>query len=222
MIESAIDALAEAGFDVVHRFDAVAAAHEPGLARIGDPRRRLGLLVGNTRALWPRFTAAIDSDAELVSSAHPLERYTEQVVDRIASTMSGATCWFAHREYDGVFLPFQRLAVATGLGSLAPTQLVIHPIYGPWFALRAVIACAGDAPITPLSSRACMCEDPCSAAFRVADAATGTDAWRAWLAVRDACSAGRAFRYSDEQIAYHYTKDRSVLVSNTGKRTPLG
>ena len=26
------------------------------------------------------------------------------------------------------------------------------------------------------------------------------------MAVRDACTVGREFRYSDDQIAYHYTK----------------
>lgn len=43
------------------------------------------------------------------------------------------------------------------------------------------------------------------------DAALGAEDWRRWLAVRDACPVGRAHRYSDAQIAYHYTKDRGVL-----------
>jgi methylmalonic aciduria homocystinuria type C protein len=220
MIESAIDALAEVGFDLVHRFDASAAAHEPGLARIGHPQRRLGLLVGNTRELWPLFMAAIRSDAELAASEHPLELYTERALDRIAATIPGAKWWFGHREYGGMFLPFQRLAVATALGSLAPTRLVIHPTFGPWFALRAVIVCKGDPPTTRLTGNACTCGESCSAAYTTAETAAGPDAWRAWLAVRDACPIGRAFRYSDEQIAYHYTKDRAVLVSNTGHLSP--
>jgi len=32
-----------------------------------------------------------------------------------------------------------------------------------------------------------------------------------WSAVRDRCPVGRAYRYSDEQIAYHYTKDPQFL-----------
>jgi len=37
------------------------------------------------------------------------------------------------------------------------------------------------------------------------------DAWRQWLNVRDACPLGRAYRYGDDQIAYHYRSDRRVL-----------
>src|SRR5438270_2795660 len=103
------------------------------MAPLVDPARRLGWLVGNTRALWPRFLSARDPGDE-----HPLERYTERTIER-AIAGSGATAWFGHRRYDGAFLPLQRLAVAVGLGALAPTGLVIHPVFGPWFALRAVV-----------------------------------------------------------------------------------
>ncbi|PSC71268.1 hypothetical protein C2E20_5393 [Micractinium conductrix] len=36
--------------------------------------------------------------------------------------------------------------------------------------------------------------------------------WRAWLAVRDAPCPGHPWRYSEEQITYHYTRDRSILL----------
>lgn len=46
-------------------------------------------------------------------------------------------------------------------------------------------------------------------------------AWRSWLAVRDECAAGveagpyvpgrHPHRFSERQLVYHYTKDRSVL-----------
>ena len=32
--------------------------------------------------------------------------------------------------------------------------------------------------------------------------------WRLWLAVRDACPVGRAHRYSDAQIRFHYAGER--------------
>jgi len=31
--------------------------------------------------------------------------------------------------------------------------------------------------------------------------------WRAWLAVRDACPLGRAHRYTEPQVLYHYTHE---------------
>lgn len=193
----AITGLADAGFDVVHAFDAAAAARAPGLSALaGD--HRLGLLVGNTRALWPRFVAAM-RDPALAAEPDPLERYTERA---LGAAFPGARTYFAHRRYDGAFLPFQRLAVATGLGALAPSQLVIHPEHGPWFALRAVVLLDGEPVARAPIAKPCACDAGCGAALERACA--GGD-WRAWLAVRDACTL-RTSRYSDDQIRYHYTK----------------
>jgi hypothetical protein len=198
-------ALAEAGFDIVHRFDAAAVARElelPALA--GAP---LGILIGNTRALWPIFMARGELDV-----ADPLERYTERAIQAVLP--AGARCWFSHQRYDGAFLPFQRLAVATGLGSLSPIQLVIHPTYGPWFALRAVVVCDGSPPATFPLPPVCRCDATCHDAWARA-VATSDDPklWRAWLAVRDSCHVGQSWRYGDSQLVYHYTKrfsDRCV------------
>ena len=203
-----VTVLADAGFDIAHELDTAAVAGQPGLEMLADPARRRGILVGNTRALWPRFLAARALDPELAAAANPIEHYTETT---IARAFPGQRAWFSHRRYDGAFLPFQRLAVATGLGVAAPTQLVIHPIYGPWFALRAVIALAGDPPPPRPPLKPYTCTGSCEAALARATAATGPETWRAWLAVRDACTVGRAYRYGDDQIAYHYTKNRGLL-----------
>ena len=203
--------LAEAGFDICHAFDPAAVAGEPGLAALAGSAPARAWLVGNTRALWPRFLEARRADPALAASDDPLDLYTERQIERgIAGT--GARAWFGHRRYGGAFLPMQRLAVATGLGSLAPTQLVIHPVYGPWFALRAVIVAPGAAAAAPPPlAAACTCGEPCREAFARACAASGPEAWRAWLAVRDACPVGRAYRYDDDQLRYHYTKMRRCL-----------
>lgn len=203
--------LAAAGFDLLHPFDAAAAAREPSLALLagarGDPDARRGLLIGNTRALWPRFVAAARGPgAPLAGAPHPLDRYTEETIGAaVAAALPGARIYYSHRRYGGAFLPMQRLAVATGLGALAPSQLVIHPTYGPWFALRAAVVAPGEPPPArgPIP-RPCQCGDACPAALSRALATTGPGAWRAWLAVRDACTL-RDHRYTDDQIAYHYT-----------------
>jgi methylmalonic aciduria homocystinuria type C protein len=190
-------ALADAGFDLAHEFDAHAAAREPGLERLGDGER-LGILVGNTRALWPRFVAAM-RDPALAALPDPLEHYTERVID---AAVPEARVYYGHRRYDGAFLPLQRLAAATGLGALAASHLVIHPIYGPWFALRAVIVVAGTPVARAPIALPCRCDQGCTRTLQLALAG---DDWRAWLAVRDACTL-RAWRYPDDQIRYHYTK----------------
>lgn len=202
---TAIALLAEAGFDLVHPFDAHVIAREPGLAALADPARPCGWLVGNTRALWPRFLAARATDPELAASRDPIECY----VERTCAQISDARVLYAHRRYSGTFLPFQRLAVAAGLGTLSPSQLVIHPVYGPWFALRAVVLTAGTPTTRVLPPPACDCADRCAAAFARAREVHAT--WRDWLAVRDACCVGREHRYADDQIEYHYTKSLDLL-----------
>ena len=206
-METALLALADAGFDLAHRFDASVAAREPGLERLAGTDR-LGILIGNTRALWPRFVAAM-RDPELAADPHPLERYTEQTIGKI---FSDARIYYGHRRYDGAFLPFQRLAVAIGLGALAPSHLVIHPIYGPWFALRAVILVGGEPPVRMAIASPCTCVAACRTTL---EAALTSTSWEPWLAVRDACSL-RAWRYPDDQIRYHYTKEWIPPVEDPG------
>jgi methylmalonic aciduria homocystinuria type C protein len=200
--------LADAGFDIVHPFDAARLARELELGALDDPARPVGLLIGNTRALWPRFVAALRGDPALAADEHPLDRYTERAIERAAPA---APRWFAHRRYDGAFLPMQRLAVAAGLGGLAKTGLVIHPVYGPWLALRAVLLVDGELPVSRPAIVPCTCDTSCEVALARARLADGPAAWRAWLAVRDACTIGREYRYSDEQIEYHYTKQKCLL-----------
>ena len=206
MNEPARDALLSAGFDIVHAFDPARLAIEPGLEAIAAAGHPAGWLVGNTRALWPRFVAARAADPELAAAEHPLELYTERALAGI-----GARVWFGHHRYEGEFVPLQRIAVATGLGALAPTGLVIHPVYGPWFALRAVVVGDGE-PIAPVEvTLPCECGGSCLGAFARALLARGPEAWRSWLEVRDACPVGREHRYSEEQIAYHYGANRERL-----------
>lgn len=196
-MKRALTMLAEAGYDIAQVFDAHAAG-APGWERLaGGPRT--GILVGNTRTLWPPFTAAVREDAALAADPNKLERYTERT---LADAFPGAHIYYSHRRYDGAFLPFQKLAIAVGLGAIAPIGLVIHPAYGPWFALRAVVLVDGEPPATcgPIALP-CRCEAACGEAL---DRAQREMTWQAWLGVRDACSL-RAWRYSDDQVRYHYT-----------------
>lgn len=184
--------LAAAGFDLVHAFDAGIA---PWLRH-----DRAGLLVGNTRALWEPFCAAME-DPALAAEPDPLDRYTERTLEAV---FAGTRIVYAHREYDGAFLPFQQLAVAAGLAALAPTHLLVHPIHGPWFALRAVVLVDVAPPPRSLPlAKPCACTGACEAAFT--HALAHPDEWRAWLATRDACSL-RDSRYGDDQARFHYTK----------------
>ncbi|MBA3452669.1 MAG: hypothetical protein H0T42_06170, partial [Deltaproteobacteria bacterium] len=119
---------------------------------------------------------------------------------------------YAHAGHGEAFLPFTRLAAATGLGALAASHLVIHPIYGPWFALRAVILVDGDPPVRAPIASPCTCGSACKTALV---SALVSASWESWLAVRNACSL-RAWRYSDEQIQFHYTRQWIPPVEDLG------
>jgi cyanocobalamin reductase (cyanide-eliminating) / alkylcobalamin dealkylase len=197
-------------------------APEYRLPDLGDPGS-LAVIIGNTRALWPRFCEALAADAELAGHAHPLDCHTERVIGAAVSASARSLPWelrFGH-EPPPRRVAMQALAHQAGLAYLTPSHLSVHPVHGPWLALRAVAVFALPGPeIQPAPARPCDCEAHCLP--RVAEALAGSGAagvdeagvrarWRAWLAVRDACPVGRAHRYDEAQIRYHYARDRSVL-----------
>lgn len=111
------------------------------------------------------------------------------------------------------------MGARVGLAALGPAHLSVHPDFGPWFAYRALIA-VDLPPLTETdqhrSEPCASCSAPCVPALHEALGApnpTGSGRFEPWLAVRDACPAGRAARYSEAQIRYHYTKERRWLIS---------
>ena len=210
------------GFDIVHSFavawfnDAVEPAQRlPDLGRADA----LGVLVGNTRAIWPPFVATCRSDAAMRDAADPVERYVETRVTPVIAALGvrSAVRW-AHDPPPR--LAIQRLADVTGLAPLSPVGLNVHPIYGPWFALRAALVLdvagpPGEAPRPPLPCPDCArtCQPSFDRAMAAQRTRTGiSETWPLWLAVRESCPIGREWRYDEAQIRYHYARDRSVLA----------
>ncbi len=223
-------ACAEAGLDLVHpfqvgRYNATAADSE----RLDDFGRTdaLGILIGNTRKLWPVFTRAFQTDAMLASGGNPLDTYVTTRVNRLLAeaTTHPTRVVFSHVTTPRAF-PIQRLSEAVGLADISPSHLAIHPLHGPWFALRAVVVVdvAGPAA-TPLEpERPCRgCSAPCIPALERALAASGSPLSSAavaqhaaeWIAVRDACPVGKDSHYGAAQLAYHYAPARSRIRPET-------
>jgi methylmalonic aciduria homocystinuria type C protein len=136
---------------------------------------------------------------------HPLEAYVESVLFEATKDLDCAVA-FSHTQ---PFIPIQKIAQVAGLARLAKTNLCIHPTYGPWFSLRAVIYLTESFNIQNSAIH-----DPCDGCLcgvQLELAWQNSKDWKRWLAMRDACVVGRAYRYSDDQIAYHYTKDKAIL-----------
>ncbi|HEX2875513.1 MAG TPA: hypothetical protein VHP33_29880 [Polyangiaceae bacterium] len=220
-------AAAQAGFDLVLPFGLAhynaAAPEAERLVDFGRPNA-LGILFGNTRQLWPAFTRAFEAEPEVSTADQPLDTY---VVQRLRGLLDAATqrrheLTFSHLTQPRAF-PIQRLAERIGLASLSPSHLLIHPLHGPWLALRAVAVVDMDGPSDPPAppARPCQsCSAPCVTALEHAVAMSGTPLTSAavvahadaWIAVRDACPVGPSSRYGPNQLAYHYGTARAQAL----------
>jgi hypothetical protein len=185
----------------------------------GDPPR-LRLIAGNTAALWPRFLSWLAEDRARAELPHPLETYVEQAMTRATADVP-APCVVRYAHDGPPWPPIQRLAEKAGLAWLSPANLAIHPTFGPWISLRAIIDVEVVGPFhpPPPAPRCPACAGACVPAFERAcatlDPADATASMRAhfaeWLAVRDSCPTGRAHRFDDDQLRYGYTGDRGIL-----------
>jgi len=218
------------GLDIVHPFavEATLDALFP-FPRFGR-EACLGLLIGNSRALWAPFRAW--AAVEGAGRADPLDDYVAASIALALADTRAEVFFTQRRDYvagSGVAaVPFQRLGRDIGFAALGPAHLSVHPDFGPWFAFRAVVVL--DAAPCPELARpgaklepCASCAMPCATALETALRASGTggadrplragirEHWRRWVAVRDACPEGRAHRYDETQIGYHYTKDRAHL-----------
>lgn len=215
----------EAGFDLVQPLCVGwYNCRVEGALRLEDfgSSTHLALVIGNTRALWPRFLEAIRREPELARSEHPLDTYSERCIGRAVSALGlRASLRWSHDRGERL-VAMQRLAHVSGLAYLSECHLSVHPTYGPWIALRAAVSFAVSGPTSAPPELAHPCGDcgvGCSAAFEHALAAAGEPVtadqmragWQSWLACRDACPTGRQHRYAEGQIRYHYLGDSEQL-----------
>ncbi|KAF9111898.1 hypothetical protein BGX27_004280 [Mortierella sp. AM989] len=147
-------------------------------------------------------------------------------------------------------LPIQRVAHAAGLAHLNRlAYLSIHPIFGPWFAMRSIVMV--DLPYDTLDNEILLVKDggvqagtfstdskplefnpgfrdlspeqieernAVQEATKNALLAKGWDArdWKEWVAFRQSLTIDRPdwqqWRYSDNQMRYHYRKDSELLA----------
>ncbi len=177
---------------------------------------RGALVVGNAgRALWERFVAS----PERALARDPLDAYTRRVLDEVAQIPDppAAIGFYADRR-DGVYLPLVALARRAGFGTPGRVGVLIHPVYGPWLGVRAVLLLAEDVPFhEPAVYAPCDgCPAPCATACHgKVIGSTGVDAAACYQVrlthpacatrcdARSACVVGPEHAYSAEQTAHH-------------------
>ncbi len=192
----------------------------------GAEGRRAAVLVGNSRALWPPFVAWLRRSPSRAEGPQPLDTYVRET---LGSALAGAPVPVLRVVHptDRDAPDFVGLAVRFGLLWKSPGGLGVHPVFGPWVALRALVVVDAPAGPSPPPCPACPhCASACGPAFaslpRPASEAAFRAVWRTWADARSACPTGAAHRYSDDQLAYHYTHDRALLRTLARGPSPEG
>jgi epoxyqueuosine reductase QueG len=229
-------ALAPHGLDLIGTaavpdYDADVPDHA-ALARL-VPGARSVIVVGNGGgAFWGAFQAACARNPGRREVAHPLDAFTREVVDAAVARVGIAGVVLYPFDFPAVPVSFVRLGECAGLGRRSLLGVLLHPVYGPWIALRAAVAVPdavaaprpadGFDPCPGCVERACIAACPAHAVSKVgwdvprcaAFRARDDDPCAACCHARVECVIGRAHRYPPDALAYHQGRARPLLVAH--------
>ena len=210
--------LAAAGLNLrgclrVERYDALVPPAWRAQSLLPPARSALVLAAGG-RGFFEAFRAS--PEARFFSD--PLDAYTRRQAEAVADRLAGRAL-FAFERMDGSYADFVALGRAGGLGAPSRLGLLLHPEYGPWMSIRAVVLTRCELAEThPLSSfDPCRgCAAPCARACRgQAFAGEGFDVARCAATrrreagcrrrcdARRACIIGTGNRYAEAAEAHH-------------------
>lgn len=207
--------------------------------RLVPPAWRSGaVLPGARRALvlgcgGRSFGQAALRSPEMGASPDPLDGFAARVVGELGAALerAGGRCapLFAHERREGAYADFVALARAAGLGAPSRLGLLLHPRYGPWLSIRAILLTTTPGPTTaPLADfdpcrscdapcqRACPVAAPRSDGFDVRACAghrAGSAACEGGCAARRACPVGESHRYAARIEAIHMAASARWLAA---------
>ena len=214
-------------------------------AQVGPPRRlarhldgaRSAVVVGNGGgAFWDGYRRFCVANPGHERRADPVDDYTRQAVGAVfgpleARGVARVLYPFGFAE-DGV--SFTRLALLAGLGRQSLVGVLVHPVYGPWMALRAAILVRdrlaaprpadGWDPCPSCRARPCIAACPGDAVTEAgwsvprcgASRARADDPCASRCHARVACVLGPEHRYPEEALAYHQRRAREPLLRVSG------
>jgi epoxyqueuosine reductase len=191
------------------------------------PGCRSVLVLGSGRALWDAFVAAVRGDPDrLTGELHPLDAFVRRALAEVDPGPPASRRWIRCAADEPDPVDFRTLALDAGLGWRSALGLLLHPVRGVWFALRA--ACFTTSWLPPSNAPAgdgpCLgCHAPCASAcpagaIQLPFTPAGAGGWQAdvcarWnigpdpcassCAARVACPAGAEHAYSPLQRHYH-------------------
>jgi hypothetical protein len=191
------------------------------------------IVIGNGGgAFWTAFRSYCRDHAGHAATPDPLDEFTRQVVEQAARPLAGPAARFLYPfRFPDDPVSFMRLAECAGLGRPSLTGVLVHPVFGPWIALRAAILVQeeihaaqpadGFDPCPTCTERACIAACPAGAvgpagwdiprcaAHRLGE--SGGCAAR--CEARFDCVIGREYRYPADALAYHQSRARGSLAA---------
>jgi epoxyqueuosine reductase QueG len=207
------DALEGAGVELVascsaEAYDAAAPPHLRASTLVPGAR---GVVVAASAgpALWRAFRERTRARPESWDDPHPYDRFVGELLARADAALAAAGVQFARFEAAArapVRVSFVALGRLAALGAPGPFGLLIHPVHGPWWALRGAWVVDSEVePAAPLVSPCTGCVAPCVGGWERAGGILS-----ATVEARSLCVVGQASRYDEDQIGYHYDRARTV------------
>jgi hypothetical protein len=173
------------------------------------------LLIGPGPGFWPHVRQAADWGA-----ADPLDRWSRQVIGRLACDLGGKALFpFGGPPHH----PFHAWALRSGRIWESPVRLLVHDRQGLWVSFRGALALRQPLALPPAGTRPCGgCPAPCltacppgaltAAGYDVPacrtflDSGPGADCLQAGCRVRRACPVSQGYDRMPEQSAYHMAR----------------
>jgi ferredoxin-like protein FixX len=200
--------------------------------------RQLWMFGNGGPGFWQAFSRYRQQQmdkGETQLSDHPMDHFARETVRTFLDekALNGDFQFL----YPGSFvLNLQSLGRLLGWHHDTPLKIGLHPLYGLWFAYRAVVLVNADEATSPwpapttaattapttcqaCTSKACIRSCPASAIseeqFSLAhcvDYRRQVDSPCAQKCIaREACPVATEYRYSDAQIRFHYAQSLSML-----------
>lgn len=179
------------------------------------------LFANGGRALWEAFSLHLANSDDIVEN--PLDTWLEQQVKNIASTHIPSPIryhWLFSNIGATPQIDFRKLALTAGMGWHSHMNMIIHPSYGLWLGLRAILILDVDIvsstePPLPNASPCLSCPKYCAQACPVSAVSQTTPwQWQTCLTHKDthcgkychsrlACPIGKEHAHSPLQRMYH-------------------
>jgi hypothetical protein len=211
-------------------YDAAVPA-DRALARLVPDARSMVVIGNGGGAFWDAFQADCRAHPGHADVPDPLDAFTRRTVAAavVAVGLPGPVLY--PFDFPATPVSFVHLAECAGLGRRSLLGVLLHPVYGPWLALRAAVAVPfvaaaprpadGFDPCPTCVERACVAACPADAVTAAGwdvprcagHRARPDDPCAARCHARFDCVIGREHRYPAAALAYHQKRARPLLLT---------